>query len=220
MLKDYRLAPLAGGAPERVVIFLHGVGDQGRGGLLEIGRMWQATLPRCEFLCPDGPFPFDMAPPDLLDGGRQWFSLQSFAMEDMLKGAKMAAPFLNEYIDHVLATRGLLPHHVALVGFSQGTIMALYAAPRRPQPLAGILGYSGPLVGGDTLRTEKKSTLPVLLIHGTLDEVVPYAMLAHAEENLRAAAIPVATITCPDLGHSIDERGLIEGLKFLVKILA
>jgi phospholipase/carboxylesterase len=220
MLKDYAIPPLAGGAPERAVIFLHGVGDSGRGGLLEIGRMWQPALPRCEFLCPDAPFPFDMAPPGMMEDGRQWFSLQNFTAEEMLKGAKKAAPLLDEYIDHVLMTRQLEPRRLALVGFSQGTIMALYAAPRRKDQVAGILGYSGLLVGGESLRAEKKSSPPVLLVHGALDDVVPYDMLDLAEKGLRAAGIPVTSVTCHHIGHSIDDTGLAEGLKFLMKILA
>ncbi|HUY68632.1 MAG TPA: dienelactone hydrolase family protein [Alphaproteobacteria bacterium] len=219
MLKDYRIPPLAGGKPERAVIFLHGVGDSGQGGLLSIGQMWQAALPRCEFLCPDAPFPFDMAPPDM-DDGRQWFSLKSFAMPDMLAGAKTAAPLLDAYIDHVLATRGLAPKQLALVGFSQGTIMALYVAPRRTEAVAGIIGYSGLLVGGETLLAEKKSAPPALLVHGRMDEVVPYNMLELSERGLRMAGIPATSLTCPLTGHSIDDAGIAEGLKFLTKILA
>src|SRR5271170_4340230 len=138
MLTDYRIAPATGGKPARAVIFLHGVGDNGGGGLLTIGQMWQHALPDCEFLCPDAPFPYDMAPADF--GGRQWFSLQSFAPNKIFEGVQKAAPILNDYIDHVLKTRELPPEKLALVGFSQGTIMSLYVAPRRPSPIACVVG--------------------------------------------------------------------------------
>jgi hypothetical protein len=36
---------------------------------------------------------------------------------------------------------------------------------------------------------------------------------------LKEAAIPVTTLTCPDLGHSIDEHGVTEGVQFLKKHL-
>ena len=213
MLKDYRLPPLNGGAPKSVVIFLHGLGDRGDGGLLSIGQYWQRALPDTEFLCPDAPFPFDMAPPDF--GGRQWFSLQDFVPEKLEAGVQHAAPILNDYIDHVLATRNLSADRLALVGFSQGTMMALYVAPRRAQPIACIIGYSGLLRGAATLRAEKKSAPPVLLVHGTDDEVVPCTALTTAEQGLKDAGIAVQTITCPNLAHSIDDRGVMEGLKFL-----
>ncbi len=213
MLTDYRIHPASGGKPKQAVIFLHGVGDSGSGGLLTIGQMWQSALPECEFLCPDAPFPYDMAPADF--GGRQWFSLQSFAPDAILKGVKDAAPILNNYIDNVLATRGLTADKLALVGFSQGTIMSLYTAPRRSRSLACVVGYAGLLAGAESLAAEKKSEPPVLLVHGMADEVVPYDALAIADRSLRAANIPVNTISCPDVGHSIDDRGLAEGLKFL-----
>ena len=213
MLTDYRISPANGGKPGHVVIFLHGVGDSGSGGLLTIGQMWRDALPDCEFLCPDAPFPYDMAPADF--GGRQWFSLQSFAPDRILHGAKMAEPILNAYIDNVLETRGLTSDKLALVGFSQGTIMSLYVAPRRPVPVACIVGYAGRLIGGEALATEKKSAPPVLLIHGMKDEVIPYEAMGAAEKELKAANIPVTTITCPLVGHSIDDTGIAEGLKFI-----
>ncbi len=214
MLADYRIAPANGGSPKHVVIFLHGVGDSGNGGLLSIAEMWKPELPDTEFLCPDAPFPFEGAP-----FGRQWFRLRDFSAAEILTGTKTAAPPLDEYIDHVLQTRGVAAEKLALAGFSQGTIMALYAAPRRSQRIAGILGYAGLLIGGETLAQEKKSVPPVLLIHGTHDEVVPYGMLAASEQGLRQAGLPVTSVTCPGVGHTIDDRGLAEGLKFLKKIL-
>jgi phospholipase/carboxylesterase len=212
-LKDYRIPPLVNAAPDSAVIFLHGLGDQGAGGLLDIGRLWQRALPRTEFLCPDAPFAFDMAPPDF--GGRQWFSLRDFTKQAIEDGVKNAAPFLNDYIDDVLRTRNLKPNRLALVGFSQGTMMALYVGPRRAQSVAAIIGYSGMLAGGDDLITDKKSSPPVLLIHGTADEGVPFTAMDEAQRGLKAAGIDVRTLACPHVGHSIDEQGIAAGVAFL-----
>jgi phospholipase/carboxylesterase len=213
MLTDYRLPPLNNQPPQRAVIFLHGLGDSGSGGLLSIGQIWQPHLPDCEFICPDAPFAYDMAPADF--GGRQWFSLKSFDQAAMLEGAKKAAPFLNDYIDHLMATRKLTPDRIALVGFSQGTMMALYTAPRRAQPMACIVGYSGMLLGGETLNAEKKSTPPILLVHGRRDDVVPFAAMGMAEQTLKNAGFLVSTIACPTTAHGIDDIGIREGLMFI-----
>lgn len=218
MLREFRLAPLSGGAPHSVVMFLHGLGDRGDGGLLSIGQYWQRALPHTEFLCPDAPFPFDMAPSEF--GGRQWFSLQDRDYAKLESGVRQAVPILKAYIDHVLATRHLPPEKLALVGFSQGTMMALFVAPRRDKQIACVVGYSGLLRGGAELVRDKKSSPPVLLVHGTDDDVVAYSELAAAERGLRAADIPVSTVTCPGLGHSIDERGMAEGLHFLQQHLS
>ncbi|MGE3624155.1 MAG: alpha/beta hydrolase [Bdellovibrionales bacterium] len=218
MLREYRIPPASGGPTGHAVVFLHGLGDSGQGGLLSIGGIWQAALPAdTEFLCPDAPFAFDMAPAE--DGGRQWFSMRDFSPMSMLTGAKSAAKHLNEYIDHVMASRGLKPRNLALVGFSQGAIMALYAGLRRPEQVAGIIGYSGVLVGWENLAREKKSSPPVLLVHGTADDVVSYAFFAPSVQGLQAAGIPVTEVTCPGAGHGIDDLGLAEGQKFLKKIL-
>lgn len=213
MLKDYRLPPLTNSAPQRAVIFLHGLGDSGSGGLLSIGEVWQPHLPDCEFMCPDAPFPFDMGPSDF--GGRQWFSLQTYEQAAMLEGVKEATPYLDEYIDDIMESRDLTADQIALVGFSQGTMMALYATPRRAKAVSCIVGYSGHLIGGDSLALEKKSSPPVLLIHGKLDEVVPFAAMDAAAQSLTKNGISVATLACPTIGHTIDDIGVREGLRFI-----
>jgi phospholipase/carboxylesterase len=216
-LKEYRLAPLSGSAPDSAVIFLHGLGDSGSGGLLEIGRIWQRALPTTEFICPDAPFAFDMAPPDF--GGRQWFSLREFTTASIEQGVKNAAPILDAYIDEVLASRNLKPNKLALVGFSQGTMMALHVALRRTESIAALLGYSGMLAFPAALNVEKKSAPPVLLIHGMRDEVVPFRAMAEAAAALKAAGIDARTLACPDLGHSIDDAGIAAGMQFLHQYL-
>jgi phospholipase/carboxylesterase len=218
MLNDFHLPPLAGGSAQQAVIFLHGLGDSGSGGLLSVGELWQPHLPHCEFLCPDAPFVYDMAPGD--SGGRQWFSLQSFASNDILAGVKVAEPLLNAYIDHILETRGLTPEKLALVGFSQGTMMALYTAPRRAQPVAGIVGYSGLLVAPESLITEKKSSPPVLLVHGQADEVVPFIAMGESERGLKAAGLSVRSLARPGLGHGLDDAGIATGVAFLMQYFA
>jgi len=213
MLHEQILPPLNGNKPTSAVILLHGLGDSGAG-LIDLGTAWQRGLPDTEFLAPDAPFPCDMAPL-----GYQWFSAQDWSPDMVLAGVIKAAPYLDEYIDHVIATRELPPARIALCGFSQGTMMSLYVAPRRSPSLAGVLAYSGALIGGETLGQEKKSSPPVLLIHGMKDEVVPFKAMAQARSGLQNVNINVDAIARPDLYHSIDNVGLAEGLKFLRRAL-
>jgi len=214
VLTFYRIAPAAGGAPAHVVIILHGLGDSGHG-LLSLGESWKAALPDTEFLCPDAPFPFDGMP---MPEARQWFALRQFTLQEMNDGAKLAAPYLNNFIDTILETRGLPPEKLALVGFSQGTLMSLYVGPRRERPVAGILGYSGLLVGSSTLEMEMKSKPPIMLVHGTADDVVPFAAMEPSADVLRKAGIEVETVTCEGTGHGIDARGISAGLAFLQRV--
>lgn len=137
----------------------------------------------------------------------------------LLAGARAAAGLLDGFLDDLLRARGLEDDRLALVGFSQGTMMALHVAPRRQRSLAGVLGFSGALLAPDLLPTEIVSRPPVLLLHGDSDQVVPFAELGRAEAALKAAGVPVTAHALPGLGHAIDERGLELGSRFLVDIL-
>jgi phospholipase/carboxylesterase len=86
--------------------------------------------------------------------------------------------------------------------------------------VAGIVGYSGRLIAEETLADELRSKPPVLLMHGTADEIVPFESLALAEASLKALGVPVTTVSRPGLGHSIDEIELAKGGEFLSTVLA
>jgi len=137
----------------------------------------------------------------------------------ILAGVKAAAPILDAFIDAELERHGLTDDRLALVGFSQGTMMSLYVAPRRAAPIAGVVGYSGALVGADRLAQEVRSKPPVLLVHGDADEIVPFQAMAAAAQGLRAAGLAVETVARPGLPHSIDDVGLTRGGTFLAERL-
>ncbi|HET6518727.1 MAG TPA: alpha/beta fold hydrolase [Geminicoccaceae bacterium] len=201
--------PRAGGPPRQLVVLLHGVGADG-GDLIALAPALGEALPRAAFVAPDAPFPCDMAP-----YGRQWFSLRDRSPAALLAGARAAAPILNAFLDSELARHRLEDRHLALVGFSQGTMMALYTALRRPRACAGVVGYSGALIGAEALPTEARSRPPVLLIHGDADEIVPAAALDLAVQGLRAAEISVQWRLRPGLPHAIDPDGIACGAAFL-----
>lgn len=208
-----KFGPAAGGKPQSLVLLLHGLGADGND-LISLAPYWAPLLPNTEFVSPHAPFPCDMAP-----YGRQWFSLQDRTPAMMLAGVRAAAPILDAFIDAELKKRGLGDDKLALVGFSQGTMMSLYVALRRPRPCAGVLGYSGALVGAEGLIGEVTSRPPVLLVHGEADPIVPFQAMAVAAAGLRAAGIAVETLARPGLPHSIDDAGLTKGGAFLAQRL-
>jgi phospholipase/carboxylesterase len=200
----------ASGLPARqLVVLLHGVGSDGAD-LIALAPYVAEALPDAAFIAPDGPFEYDMA-----GMGRQWFSLQDRSTAALAAGIREAAPHLNAFIDQELAKRGLTDGDLALIGFSQGTMMALHVGPRRPRAAAAIVGFSGAVVAPETLADELKSRPRVLLIHGDADEVVNPACLGHAEQSLASFGIPVLAEMRPDLGHSIDGPGLGLAVAFL-----
>lgn len=204
--------PASGGPPRQLVILCHGVGADGND-LIGLAPYFQKVLPDALFVAPDAPHPFDMAP-----FGRQWFSLQDTSPESRLEGTKQAAPILNAFIDAKLAETGLQAKDLALIGFSQGTMVSLYTALRRPEPVAGIVGYSGMLLGTDNLADEITAKPPVLLCHGKMDDVVPYDSLPQAEKHLRAVGVTVETVSRDGLAHGLDDGCVMAGMSFLADV--
>jgi phospholipase/carboxylesterase len=208
-LSGPRVAPRNGGAAKQLVVLLHGVGADGDD-LIGLAPALAQFLPDAAFAAPNGPEPCDMAP-----FGYQWFSLQDRRPEALLRGVQAAAPLLDGFLDDELERHGLDSSRLALVGFSQGTMMSLYVAPRRTEAMAAVLGFSGALLGADALKAEVVSRPPVFLIHGDADEIVPVGALPAAVAGLQAAGMPVRWEIRPGLPHAIDPEGIAHGGTFL-----
>ncbi|HWJ74274.1 MAG TPA: dienelactone hydrolase family protein [Kaistia sp.] len=214
MLDGPRIEPLSGRPATKLVVLLHGVGADGQD-LIDIGRHWAPLFPDTAFVAPNAPDPCDW------DATRyQWFRLTVRDPHEYWQGAAAAAPKLDAFIDAELARLGLTDSDLAIVGFSQGTMMALQVAPRRPHPPAAIIGYSGRIAGVERLASETVSRAPVLLVHGVLDEVIPVAAVVETAAALRGAGFTVETIERPGLGHGIDAVGLKAGAAFLRQAFA
>ncbi len=198
-----RLAPFAGGAPEQLVIFLHGYGADGND-LIGLGREWARLLPKAAFVSPDAPETL----PGGFFGGRQWFGLETRSEREWEEGVRRAQPALETFIAAETARLKLPMSAVALVGFSQGTMIALQTGLRLNDAPAAIVGFSGHLAGAMRLAAEIKCKPPVLLIHGADDDVIPVAAIHHARMALAAAGIQVEWHIRPGLGHGIDPEGL------------
>lgn len=197
------------GTTKQLVVFLHGLGADGND-LLGLAPFFAEALPDAHFIAPNAPEPCDMTP-----YGYQWFSLQEWTPESKLRGTKASAPILNTFLDAQLARFSLPDSQLALVGFSQGTMMSLYTAPRRAEAIAGIVGYSGALIGGETLAQEVTAKPPVCLIHGTADTIVPFAAMDVATSGLSSCCISVEAHARPNLPHTIDEEGIEIARAFL-----
>ncbi len=204
-----RKEPASGGPAKQLIVLLHGLGADGED-LIGLSPYLAQVMPDAAFVAPNAPFPSDMAPM-----GYQWFSLQQSDPEQLYWGAEGARGPLDRFIDAELERHGLSDAELALVGFSQGTMVALHTALRRPNPAAAIVGFSGALIDPERLGKEIASRPPVLLIHGEADPVVPFQMLAASQRGLELLEVPVEALPRPGLEHSIDEEGLLAAIKFL-----
>ena len=213
-----RLAPRSGSA-KQLVVFLHGYGADGND-LIDIGRAWQGLLPNAAFVSPHAPRPCGQAPT-----GREWFPLTFRNPDERWTGVNQAAPILESFLDAELKRHNLPPTALALIGFSQGTMMALHVGLRRAIAPATIVGYSGMLVMPenvdlDTFAAEVRSRPPVLLIHGDGDQLIPVQALLQAAQGLAALDVLVQWHISAGIGHGIDQEGLRHGGEFLTKCFA
>jgi phospholipase/carboxylesterase len=210
-----RLAPQSGRA-KQLVVFLHGYGADGND-LIEIGRQWQPWLPDAAFVAPHAPEPCAQSPM-----GRQWFGLTFRDPHERWRGVNQAGPGLDAFLDGELGALDLPASRLALVGFSQGTMMALHVGLRRAAAPAAILGFSGMIVmeegkGPDSLKGQVRSKPPILLVHGDRDEVIPVDALFLSTDALSVAEIPSQWHLSVGIGHGIDGEGLRQGGLFLAQ---
>lgn len=206
------LQPLSGKKPKQIVLLLHGYGSN-RADLISLAPHWQRSVPDALFLAPNAPQSCGM------EGGYQWWPLTAFTPAALAQGAKAAAPAIEAFVDRKLAQYDLTDSDLAIVGFSQGTMMALHVGLRRIRPVAGVVGYSGMLTGAPELSHPSITRPPVLLIHGSADQVVPVAALHAAKRNLEQLGIVVTAHVSPGVGHSVDPVGLRMGGEFVAKAL-
>lgn len=213
MLSGPTKTPLSGEKPRQLVVLLHGVGADGND-LIALASLLARALPHAEFIAPNAPFHYDMAP-----FGFQWFSLMDRSPHMVANGVRIAAPILEAFLDSELRRRNLDDEDMALVGFSQGTMMALHVGLRRHRACAGIVGCSGALVAPESLDAEISCYPPVLLVHGEADEVVPFGYMGLAATALDSVGVRVHSLAVPGLGHGIDDHGIDAASRFLVEVL-
>lgn len=206
------LQPRSGNAPRQIVLLLHGFGSSGSD-MIALAPTWQQALPDALFLAPHAPQRC------AIGAGYQWWGLSELSPQALARGARDAAPAIDSFVDRKLAQYDLTDADLAIVGFSQGTMMALHVGLRRQPQVAAIVGYSGMLTGTAELRAELASKPPVLLVHGSQDPVVPVTALHSAERELKQLGIGVTTHVSANLGHSVDPMGIKLGRDFASKAL-
>ena len=209
-LEGSYIAPRTGTA-KQMVIFLHGYGANGED-LLNIGEECGDALPDAVFLAPNAP--------DACEGnpmGYQWFSIREVDGKafERDKLVETVTPVLNAYIDEQLQKWDVPESQLAVVGFSQGAMMAMYTMPRRKKPCAAVIGYSGILLDAAGLSAPGIVKMPVLAIHGDADTIVPPKYLEGVQSAFSAAGFDVETVMRPGLAHGIDQFGLIRGVEFI-----
>ena len=199
------------GKPGHLVVLLHGYGADGND-LIGLAPVLAPLMPDVVFYAPNAPYPSDGNP-----HGYQWFAIARGDPALTLAGVRSVAHFVDAFLDGKMAEHGLDESKTCLVGFSQGTMMALHVGLRRPRPLAGIIGFSGMLAGPEILKDEIKSRPPILLAHGDSDEMLPHGLSERAAETLRQNGLQVGLHIAQGVGHGINDTALSHAARFLLE---
>lgn len=209
---NYKRRASASGQDTSVVLLLHGYGADGSD-LFGLAEPLAPHMPDTVFVAADAPTR-SMANPM----GFQWFPIpwiDGSTEVAAAEGLRHSARLLDGFIDKILADEGLTPDRLILFGFSQGTMMSLHVAPRRAEPVAGIVAFSGRLMFPEGLAEDILSRPPVLLIHGDADDVVPFDEMQNAANALQAAGFEVFGHVMEGTGHGIAPDGLSVALAFM-----
>ncbi|HAU5565293.1 TPA: phospholipase [Serratia fonticola] len=195
-----------------LVIFLHGVGSNGDD-LAGLGQHWASLLPDVAFASPNAPYPFEHAM------GYQWFSLTGITPENRPARVLQARAAFDETLQQLMAQHGMADawDKVILVGFSQGSIMALDALASGRYPLAGVVAFSGRLSFEGALTPNPQT--PALLIHGKVDDVIPFSESESAVARLQAAGVTVEARYEAATGHTISSQGAMQAAAFIAQCL-
>ncbi len=204
--------PQAGGKPGHLAILLHGYGADGND-LIGLAPVLAPLMPDVVFHAPNAPYPCEGNPM-----GFQWFGISRLDPAIAAAGVRSAAPFVESFLDETMERHGLDESKTVLIGFSQGTMMALHVGLRRKKPLAGIVGFSGMLAAPEALEVEIQSKPPVLLVHGDSDEMLPAALTQQAARTLQSNGVDVGVHIAKGVGHGIDQSGLSHAARFLLNV--
>lgn len=208
----YRRPPAAGGISNKLVVFLHGYGADGKD-LIDLANPFSMAMPNATFISPDAPHPCTMSP-----SGREWFPI-----DQIPTGAIKASENLISLIQDEAKSLNLSFKDVILIGFSQGAMMSLQCLLINNQQFSAIIGYSGALREENLEAAHNQiingkhnfANTPVLLIHGEKDEVVPFQSLISSKNLLNNIGFNIQTLSRPNLGHGIDPEGISAGMELL-----
>jgi phospholipase/carboxylesterase len=208
-LKGPELAAKNGERPKQLIMLLHGMGKTGEE-LSSIAQRTRSIFPDAYFICPNAPYPHDES-----SHGYQWFSTKDLSEPALLKGLNNSMRLLNELVNYQLNRFQLKENNLAVVGVSQGSMVALHTFLRRPSPVASLIGFSGTIVSPYLLNKELKSKPNVLLVHGKEDPIIPFKYLRLTYKSLLDLGINVKTKVYPSLGHTVNLRGVVEAIRFI-----
>jgi len=185
------LAPA--GAATASVIWLHGLGADGHDFVPIVPELEMPPSSAARFVFPHAP----VRPVTINNGMRMraWYDIKvlSAAGSEDEQGIRASAALLAQHIQREREA-GIAAHRIVVAGFSQGGAIAMHAALRYPERLAGVIGLSTYLPLRATLAAEASVVnrdLPVLMCHGRFDPMLPMQLGLASRDFLRSEGYSV-----------------------------
>ena len=209
-----------GPRPDAAVIWMHGLGDDGRGWAEVVPALGLPSGLSIRFLFPHAP----VMPVTINNGMRMraWYDIRQSNLTERadLDGVRRS----RAHVDALLAreaARGVLPRRTLLAGFSQGGAIALYAGVRFGERLAGIVALSTYLVAPERAPIEASAAnrdVPIFMAHGTYDQVIALPWAERSRDTLVASGWAVEWHEYP-IEHSAAPEEIVAAGKFITNVL-
>jgi phospholipase/carboxylesterase len=191
--------------PQQMFVLLHGVGANAQD-MVGVGRHLHDAFEQSLILIPDGFEEFDAAP---TAAGRQWFSIKDVTDFNRVDRAHAALPRLVQWIRDQQTAHDIAPNSTALLGFSQGAIMALEAISAHDGLASRVLAFSGRYA---ILPERAPEHTTIHFFHGQEDAVMPYGLSVKAFEYLQDICADATIDVASGVGHEINPQLLAQAI--------
>jgi len=205
------LKPENGAKIKNAVILLHGYGGDGKD-ISILSLNWKRYLPNTVFICPNGHEPCPINP-----SGFQWFDLSKDDQKYILEQSLLAEKKLNKFIDEVKKKFNLKSEKICLSGFSQGCMMSINLGLTSDEKYGCIVGFSGKIINQENLKSRKKASTDILLIHGDSDAVVSPSFLLEAKDFLIRNNVVIESHLIKNCDHHIPIEASSIALNYILK---
>ncbi|MBC3766480.1 alpha/beta hydrolase [Neptunicella marina] len=203
------------------VIWLHGLGDSGQGFAPIVPELNLPNELAVKFIFPNAP-----VRPVTINNGyemRAWYDIKSLQLESRAdaQGVLQSSAHIQQLIEQQI-TQGITAENIVLAGFSQGGVITLHLAPRLPYKLAGVLALSTYMAEPKMLSTQKHNAnqnTPILMCHGSMDDVVPLEYGRKAYQTLSESGYQVKWQEYA-MGHSLCQQQIAFIRNWLLEVLS
>ena len=195
-MKSYVVIQKPAVPPQQLILLFHGVGSNARD-MVPVGQQFATHCPEAMVVSVEGFQDCDFG------HGRQWFSVAGITEDNRPGRIAAVMPSFQALIPQLQQSSDVPSESTTLIGFSQGSIMALESTQTLPVLSSKVIAFSGRFASAPTVAPLGVS---FHLIHGDADAVVSVENSRQAAEQLQALGAKISLDIEPGMGHGINAR--------------